>query len=218
MNLQGVASGIIAAVNPLIPVTLQVSVGQAAQLADGTSPPAYATPGSFSGSIDGNVLTVSGISLGFLQVGQVLSDQTGALLPGTTITGLLTGLGAVGTYTVSRQQTVSSEAMTTSASALGQVQPITWRDYQQLDGLNLQGVRWKVYLSGEVDGLVRRESKGGDLVVLPAGARHAGTWLVTQVLEQWPDWVCAAVTYQNTQTAPAANAALDFLPFIPEVG
>lgn len=218
MNLQGAVSGIIAAVNPLVPVTLQVSVGQAAALADGATPPAYATPGSITASISGTVLTVTGIALGLLQVGQVLADQTGALLPNTSITGFLTGLGAVGTYQVSRDQTVASEAMTTSATALGQVQPVSWRDLQQLDGLNLQGVRWKVYLSGEVDGLVRAEGKGGDLVVLPAGSRHAGTWLVAQVLEQWPDWACAAITFQNAQTAPAANAALDFLPFIPEVG
>ena len=38
---------------------------------------------------------------------------------------------------------------------LAQVQPITWRDIQQLDGLNLQGTRKVIYLSGNLQGLVR---------------------------------------------------------------
>lgn len=76
------------------------------------------------------------------------------------------------------------------------VQPVTWRDLQMLDGLNLGGVRWKVYLHGEVDAVVRSERRGGDLITIPSGP-HAGTWLVVQILEQFPDWCCAAVTLQN---------------------
>jgi len=79
---------------------------------------------------------------------------------------------------------------------LGQVQPVSWRDIQMIEGLNLQGVRWKIYLNGQVDGLVRPERKGGDLVVIRTG-RHQGTWLVAVVLEQYPDWVCAGITQQN---------------------
>lgn len=49
----------------------------------------------------------------------------------------------------------------------GQVQALTFRDIQQLDGLNLQGTRRAIYVNGRVDGLVRVENKGGDLVTVP---------------------------------------------------
>lgn len=77
-----------------------------------------------------------------------------------------------------------------------QVQPIGWKDLQQLNGMNIQGIRWKLYLDGELNGVVRPELKGGDLVNILSG-RHKGKWLVNQVLEQWDAWVCAAITLQN---------------------
>lgn len=82
-------------------------------------------------------------------------------------------------------------------SVAGQIQPISTRDLAQLEGINLGGVRWKVYLYGEVDSVIRSELKGGDLIVIPQG-RHIGTWLVVQVMEQFPDWCCAAIVFQNT--------------------
>ena len=91
-------------------------------------------------------------------------------------------------------------------SLVGQVQPITWRDLQQLEGVNLGGIRWKIYLNGEVDAVVRAEKKGGDLVLIQTG-RHQGTWLVGQVLEQFPDWCCAAITFQ-TNKIPAGNTSI----------
>ena len=75
----------------------------------------------------------------------------------------------------------------------GQIQSLTFRDIQQIAGLNLQGTRKACYLSGEIDGLVRATQKGGDLILFPDGS----TWLVAIVLEQWPDWCKAAVTLQN---------------------
>lgn len=77
-----------------------------------------------------------------------------------------------------------------------QVQPLSAGDIRKLDGLNLQGTMRKIFLNGQVDGIVRPRMKGGDLLVIPNGV-NAGTWLVNQVLEQWPDWACAAVTLQN---------------------
>ena len=76
-----------------------------------------------------------------------------------------------------------------------QIQPLQFRDIAQVMGLNLQGIRRAVYLTGEIDGLVRAENKGGDLVIFPNGL----IWLVAIILEQWPDWVKAAVTLQNNQ-------------------
>jgi hypothetical protein len=195
VNLHAVVGQAVASVNPMIPVAVRVSTGQSAANPDGTRSPVYATPGSFTGSIDATVLTVTAVGSGVVQVGQAVSGA--GVLPGTVVTKLKTGSGGVGTYEVNREQSVASAEMTTALTLLAQIQPMTWRDLQQVDGLNVQGVRWKVYLSGEVDGMVRSEKKGGDLVIVPAGSRHAGTWLVTQVLEQFPDWVCAAITLQN---------------------
>lgn len=79
-----------------------------------------------------------------------------------------------------------------------QIQALSFGDIQKLDGLNIQGTRRKIYLNGKFDGLNRQEGKGGDLVVYPDGALwpYGTTWLVAQVLEQWPDWCCVAVTQQ----------------------
>lgn len=198
MNLHGLVGPIVGAVNPLIPVTVQISVGQGITNPDGSQPaPGYATPGAITASIAGTVLTVSAVASGTLQQGQALADLTAALLPGTAITGQLTGTpGGVGTYSVNQSQTVGSEAMTTALVLLGQVQPITWRDLQQMEGINLGGVRWKLYVNGEIDAIVRPEKKGGDLITIAQG-RHQGTWLVVQILEQFPDWCCAAIVLQT---------------------
>ena len=75
----------------------------------------------------------------------------------------------------------------------GQVQALQYKDLQQLDALNLQGTRRKVYLYGVKDGVVRSLSKGGDLLT----DEDDNVWLVAQVLEQWPDWCSVAVTLQN---------------------
>lgn len=70
---------------------------------------------SFTGSIAGTTLTVSAVASGTLSVGQTISDLTGALAANTVITGLGTGTGGVGTYSVSVNQTVASEDMTSAA-------------------------------------------------------------------------------------------------------
>lgn len=76
---------------------------------------------------------------------------------------------------------------------LAQVQALQFRDIQQLDGLNIQGTQRKMYFYGEIDGLVRVDNKGGDLITRSDGS----VWLVTLVLEQWPDWCSVAVTLQD---------------------
>jgi len=71
---------------------------------------------SFTGSIAGTTLTVSAVASGTLAVGQVVADLTGNIAANTTITGLGTGIGGVGTYTVSPTQTVASESMTSEST------------------------------------------------------------------------------------------------------
>lgn len=65
----------------------------------------------FTGSISGTTLTVTSVDANFgsLAVGQKLfRDDGGVLTAGTTITGLGTGTGGIGTYTINNSQTVAS--------------------------------------------------------------------------------------------------------------
>ncbi len=73
---------------------------------------------AFTGAIAGTTLTVSAVTSGTLAIGQTLFDVTGDLQTATIITGLGTGSGGIGTYTVNNTQTVSSEAMTSVAANL----------------------------------------------------------------------------------------------------
>jgi hypothetical protein len=75
----------------------------------------------------------------------------------------------------------------------GDVQALQYNDIVQLDALNIQGERRKIYINGEVDGLIRVENKGGDLITTPDG----NVWLVALVLEYWSQWVSVAVTLQD---------------------
>lgn len=77
-----------------------------------------------------------------------------------------------------------------------QVQPTTARDLAQVQGINMGGVKKKMWLSCEIDAVVRPEVKGGDLVTLLTGP-HKGTWLVDQVIEQWGGWASCMMTLQN---------------------
>lgn len=81
-------------------------------------------------------------------------------------------------------------------TVLGQVQALQYRDIVQMDALNLQGTRRAIYINGRVDGLVRSENKGGDLITIVGGV-NAGVWLVALVAEAWPDWTKALCTLQD---------------------
>lgn len=197
MNLHGIASGYVAAVNPLIPISIRMSTGYEIDPETFVSGPSYATPGGLSASIADGILTVSAVSAGKLMERQTL---TGAgVLPETQIVSQLTGDdGGIGTYQLNRiyESPLAEVAMTSDLILMAQVQPITWRDLQQMEGVNLGGTRRKIYINGTTDGIVRSLRKGGDLVTIAVGV-NAGVWLVPQVLEQFPDWCCAAITLQN---------------------
>jgi hypothetical protein len=66
----------------------------------------------FTGSITGNVLTVTAMTVGSLGVGQTVLGN--GVVVGTTIVALGTGTGGVGTYTVSLGQITSSTQMSTT--------------------------------------------------------------------------------------------------------
>lgn len=197
MNLHGIVAPLVGAVNPLIPCTIRKSSGVGTPSVDGVYPPAYATPGAFTASIAGGILTVTAVASGSLAPGQAVFGT--GVVPGTEIVEQLSGTpGGAGTYRLNREQDddVASESMTSAYAMLAQVQPMTWRDLQQTEGLNLSGTRRKIYLYGSVDSVNRVASGGGDLIEIASGV-NAGVWLVAQVLEQFPDWVAAACTLQN---------------------
>ena len=73
-----------------------------------------------------------------------------------------------------------------------EVQALSTDDLRQLDGLNIQGQKNAVYLSGNWNGVVRVGKQGGDLI------KFGGqTWLAVTVLENWPDWTKLAVVLQD---------------------
>ena len=72
----------------------------------------------FTGSISSTTLTVSAVTSGTIAVGQFITDTTGDIITGTTITALGTGTGGTGTYTVSTTQTVASETISSVVPTL----------------------------------------------------------------------------------------------------
>lgn len=79
-----------------------------------------------------------------------------------------------------------------------QVQALTYTDIAHTNGLNIEGVRRAMYLTGNVMALVRARQRGGDLIIFPAGTLPEGdTWLAALILEQWPEWVKVCLTLQT---------------------
>lgn len=193
MNLHGIASPIVASVNPMTTVKVRHSTGWTKQ-SDGLRVPTYATPVEFFGSIAGTVLTATTVNPASLGPGLTL--EGGSVAAGTVITGFGTGSGGDGTYSVNIEQATAVEALVAVLSMSAQVQPLSWRDLQMLDGMNLSGTRRKFYLRGTAEAVERVNKKGGDLIEIASGV-HAGVWLVAQVLEQFTGWVSVAATMQN---------------------
>ena len=82
-----------------------------------SSIPGFTSSAQFTASQTLNVLTVTAIASGSLNVGQTISGI--GVTPGTIITGQLTGLtGSTGTYTVSNSATVLSTTITASSSKI----------------------------------------------------------------------------------------------------
>jgi hypothetical protein len=87
-----------------------------------------------------------------------------------------------------------------------QVQALSGKDLLHTDFQSMQGVKRAVYLFGNVQGVVRPDVKGGDLLLFPevrGGANRV--WLVVVVMETWgPDttgWCRVGVVLQ-TDVAP----------------
>ena len=192
MNLNAYANGLTQTVNPNSPLLIRASVGQGMDAARHPIP-LYDSPCAFTGMIMGNVLTVSGLTTGKVVVGQTISGV--GVLPRTRTLKQLTDT----TWQVSVPQTVGPVAMTAELRVVGQVQPVeSWKDIQQLDALNIQGTRYKIYLYGRVEAIVRPSGQGGDLIIDATGK----VYLVAMVFEYWAaigtaEWCSVAATLQN---------------------
>lgn len=93
-------------------------------------------------------------------------------------------------------------AYTAGVSGPAQVQALDSSDLKQLEGLNIQGSIRALYMRGNLAGVIRPDSKGGDLITIAAqsGAPTllVGQWLVTKVLESWPLFTKVVIVKQNT--------------------
>lgn len=88
-----------------------------------------------------------------------------------------------------------------NTQAYVQVQMLSGPELRQMDLINIQGVKRKLYLEGNWSGLVRDTSKGGDLILFGANAPGDlanSTWLFAVIFESWPDWTAAGIVRQNT--------------------
>jgi hypothetical protein len=77
-------------------------------------------------------------------------------------------------------------------TGFAQVQALIQADLKHLDALNIQGATHSIILRGNLNAVVRTNSKGGDLVTI-----DGETWLTVAVLEQWPLWTRAAIQLQD---------------------
>lgn len=114
-------------------------------------------------------------------------------------------VAAVNPWTIAqyRQSTGSTTAIdgkrtptyAPAVSVLTQMQALTAEDLAQLSGLNVQGEKRALYVTGDWKGVDRPDMRGGDLFTLADGS----TWLVAQVLENWfsmSGWAKVAATRQ----------------------
>lgn len=89
----------------------------------------------------------------------------------------------------------------------GDVQALEAGEIQHLDSLNIQGRAMAFYINGNIDGLIRPNSSGGDLITIVKGGNNqqllGSTWLVRVILEYWPDWCKVAAILQDDSSYPS---------------
>jgi len=66
-----------------------------------------------------------------------------------------------------------------------QEQPLTAKEIEHLDSLNIQGVMRGFFLNGNIQGASRAIQSGGDLIVVPSGI-----YLVVHVFATWATGWC----------------------------
>jgi hypothetical protein len=125
----------------------------------------------------------------------IANSVTNAVNENMAVTVTASTGSTVGTSANGYKQTPNYAA---PVSGFAQLQALDGSDLKQIDGLNLQGVLRAIYLRGALAGVIRPNSKGGDIVTIaaPAPPMYVGTWLVVKVLEQWPLWAKCVINLQ----------------------
>jgi hypothetical protein len=99
------------------------------------------------------------------------------------------------------------------------VQALDAGEIQHLDALNIQGRRMAFYINGNIDGLIRPNNQGGDIIDIVSGGNNlalVGTqWLVASILEYWPDWCKVAAVLQNPPIVPVVRFVVPPVPVPP---
>ena len=118
----------------------------------------------------------------------IVAGVVGAVNPQQTIT-IKTNTGYT---TAAGGKQMPTYSITTG---LAQVQELSSKDIQHMNGMSMTGITRKLYVSGALYSIVRAMGKGGDQIILADGT----IWLVTHTLELFPDWCSVAITMQVTQ-------------------
>ena len=125
-----------------------------------------------------------------------MANQASNVVNGNVIVILETSSG----YTMGagqRQQPAYNAGITGPA----QIQALDGDTLKHLDKLNIQGFIRALYMKGNLAGVIRPDSKGGDRITIPPGrgvpALFIGTWFTVMVIETWSDWTKVAIRKQG---------------------
>ncbi|MFK2876893.1 hypothetical protein [Rhodanobacter hydrolyticus] len=89
--------------------------------------------------------------------------------------------------------------MTVTNTGSAQVQAVAGALLRHIDALNITGVLRSVYWYGNLQSVVRTDQQGGDILQFPEiPGGPVRNWLVTTVIETWPDWAHVIVTLQTS--------------------
>lgn len=86
---------------------------------------------------------------------------------------------------------------------MANVQPVA-DSLVQSYGLNMDAPMRSIYVRGDIRGIVRKDGKGGDLVLT-----DEGLWKVVTVSETWPTWCHAIVVLQDSGETMGMREELD---------
>lgn len=150
---------------------------------------------STTGSIAGNVLTVTALGSGGLWPGNVLSIS--GILPGTYIREQLTGTAhGVGTYLVTNSQTVNSGTITATGDGLAKYKDSAWGTFQSVATTSAGNVTATVNIYGSNDGINWCATALGT-ITLASGASPESDGFTTVAPWKWVKAVLSNLTGTN---------------------